>query len=225
LAGRPDGDALPLGLRNRLAELILEAFDAPPARRALEALASFCRSEDGRVGVDAAERLAAFGCFAPAGSGRVQLLGTHRAHRDALCRRAAAAWAMLESHTVPTDGSTLLGLLTRAAWLADAGLYFEVHELLEPAWFRAEGAERVALQGLIQVAVAFHHLGNGNRDGAVSLLSEGLAKLETAGAALALDASEWIRSLGALLTAWRAGTPPPPIPGWPTPSEAARRST
>jgi hypothetical protein len=131
---------------------------------------------------------------------------------------------MLESHRVPTDGGSLLGLLTRAAWLAEAGLYFEVHELLEPAWFRAEGAERVALQGLIQVAVALHHVANENRAGAVSLLSDGVAKLEAAGAALPLDTAGWVRGLGALLAAWRAGTPPPPTPGWPVPREPAPRS-
>src|SRR5262245_26147111 len=35
----------------------------------------------------------------------------------------------------------------RAAW--DAGLFFEVHELLEPEWLRAEGARKTTLQGLI----------------------------------------------------------------------------
>jgi hypothetical protein len=61
-------------------------------------------------------------------------------------------------------------LLERAAALANHGLFFEVHELLEPVWFRASEPARTALQGLIQVAVAFHHLENGNLEGARSLL-------------------------------------------------------
>ena len=61
--------------------------------------------------------------------------------------------------------------------LFDAGLYFEVHEVLEPHWTRASGAGRQALQGLIQIAVAFQHLANSNIDGARSLLVEGGARL------------------------------------------------
>ena len=57
------------------------------------------------------------------------------------------------------------------------GLYFEVHELLEPSWLRADGPTRAALQGLMQVAVGFQHLANGNLDGARALLREGAVKL------------------------------------------------
>ncbi|MGH7399760.1 MAG: DUF309 domain-containing protein, partial [Candidatus Rokuibacteriota bacterium] len=58
-----------------------------------------------------------------------------------------------------------------------AGLYFEVHEVLEPYWIRAEGADREALQGLIQVAVGFQHLANGNLEGARALLRDGATRL------------------------------------------------
>ena len=59
----------------------------------------------------------------------------------------------------------------------DGRLYFEVHELLEPYWLRAAGRGRETLQGLIQVAVGFHHLSNGNGGGARALLHDGAAKL------------------------------------------------
>src|SRR5437867_1722942 len=58
-----------------------------------------------------------------------------------------------------------------------AHLYFEVHELLEPYWLRAEGSDREALQGLIQVAVGFAHLANGNVAGARALLHDGCARV------------------------------------------------
>jgi predicted metal-dependent hydrolase len=106
-------------------------------------------------------------------------------------------------------------LLARARALADRGLYFEVHELLEPAWFRAEGDERVALQGLIQVAVAFHHLAQDNRQGAVSLLQEGIDRLGAAGSALPLRVDDWLRELRATLAAFRAGGATPPPVAWP----------
>ena len=107
--------------------------------------------------------------------------------------------------------------MARAALLAERGLFFEVHELLEPRWMRAEGAERVALQGLIQVAVAFHHAENGNRDGAVSLLTEGLAKLGAAGASLPLDTQGWQARLAECLGALREGRSVPEPPLWPIP--------
>jgi predicted metal-dependent hydrolase len=43
---------------------------------------------------------------------------------------------------------------------------------------RAEGVEREALQGLIQVAVGFQHLANRNVVGARALLRDGAARLD-----------------------------------------------
>ena len=67
--------------------------------------------------------------------------------------------------------------LTATAALFDAGLYFETHEALEPHWMRAEGGDREALQGLIQVVVGFEHLANGKVQGARALLHDGCAKI------------------------------------------------
>jgi len=214
--------ALPLGVRNRLAELILDALDSREARAALEALAAWCVDEE--AAGEGAARLVELGWFEQRSGGRMRLRGAHRAHRDALCRRARAAAAML-ARGVPSDDATLTGLLGRAALLADAGLYFEVHELLEPRWLRAEGGERVALQGLIQVAVALHHAESGNGRGAISLLEDGLAKLEASAPALTLDTAAWTATLARLLAAWREGAAPPPTPRWPAPTEAAWRSS
>ena len=76
------------------------------------------------------------------------------------------------SHPSPLE-PTLAEALEQAAALFDAGLGFEVHELLEPHWVRASGEERSALQGLIQIAVGYQHLANGNLMGAQALLQEG----------------------------------------------------
>jgi len=43
-----------------------------------------------------------------------------------------------------------------AARFWEKGHYWEVHELLEPFWLRAEGKERELLQGVIQLAAALH---------------------------------------------------------------------
>src|SRR5438552_17915417 len=78
--------------------------------------------------------------------------------------------------SAPAD-PPLATALVSAALLFHAHLYFEVHELLEPYWMRAEGSARIALQGLIQVAVGFQHLANRDVSGALPLLHDGCSKV------------------------------------------------
>jgi predicted metal-dependent hydrolase len=49
--------------------------------------------------------------------------------------------------------------------------FFEAHEALEDVWRAAPAPEKKFWQGLIQVAVGFHHYSVGNRSGAQSLLA------------------------------------------------------
>ncbi len=60
----------------------------------------------------------------------------------------------------------------------DAAEYFEAHEVWEEVWNEAHGSWNALLQGLIQVAVALHHAGNGNRKGAHKLFARCLDYLE-----------------------------------------------
>ncbi len=60
------------------------------------------------------------------------------------------------------------------------GFFFETHETWEEIWLSAAEPDRTRLQGLIQIAAAFHHYQRGNRAGALSLLAAGLRKLEGA---------------------------------------------
>jgi len=171
---RPSPLALPRALRDRLARLILAALHDAGARRILTELAAPPAAVPRWLPPDTSEHAAAV---------------TERA------RRAAVAVA-----TRPLDraGGGLADALGDAATLFDAGLYFEVHELLEPLWMTAAGAEREALQGLIQVAVGCQHLANGNRPGAQALLGEGGAKL--AGQRLAtLDLTGFAEAVGAMV--------------------------
>jgi predicted metal-dependent hydrolase len=55
--------------------------------------------------------------------------------------------------------------LTEGLALIDAGAYFEAHEELEDEWRAAPAGERDFLQGLVHVAVAWHHASRGNRPG------------------------------------------------------------
>ncbi len=59
----------------------------------------------------------------------------------------------------------------------NTGRFFEAHEVWEELWLAAAEPEKTFLQGLIQVAAAFHHHGRGNARGTCSLLTAGIAKL------------------------------------------------
>ena len=50
--------------------------------------------------------------------------------------------------------------------------YFEAHESWEDLWSDYYLEDRKFVQGLIQLAVSFVHLGNGNMNGAKSLLNK-----------------------------------------------------
>ena len=60
----------------------------------------------------------------------------------------------------------------------DAGEYFEAHEVWEDLWNEAGGDRHAYLQGLIQAAVALHHAGNANWNGARKLVASSLGYLE-----------------------------------------------
>jgi len=67
--------------------------------------------------------------------------------------------------------------LARGIGEFNAGLFFECHDTLEEMWSGIRGPARDFFQGLIQVAVAYYHLGNGNAAGAQSMMRRALARL------------------------------------------------
>jgi uncharacterized protein len=87
--------------------------------------------------------------------------------------------------------------------LFNARRFFEAHEAWEQLWLRERPPEKAFLQGLIQLAAAFHHLGRGNRRGAESLLAAAIAKLKRfpgnhrgmALSRLRAEAEKWARAL------------------------------
>jgi len=144
---------LPSKPRNRLAETILAALSDEASRRILRQLAA----GEGSLA----------NWLEPEGHEQVALVRQRaRAATEALLTRP-----LISRHPSRTEA------LAAAAALFDAGLHFEVHELLEPHWVSADGEERQALQGLIQVAVGYQHLANGNLAGARALLGEGSDRL------------------------------------------------
>ena len=65
----------------------------------------------------------------------------------------------------------------RGLELIRAGDYFEAHEELEDEWRDAPAPERDFLQGLVHVAVAWHHAGRGNRPGCERQLEKAARRL------------------------------------------------
>ncbi len=75
---------------------------------------------------------------------------------------------------VPSDEPRL----REGARLFNAGRYFESHEVWESLWHDVEGREREFLQGLIQLAAAYHHVSQQNLSGAQYLYQRARAHLE-----------------------------------------------
>jgi predicted metal-dependent hydrolase len=69
-------------------------------------------------------------------------------------------------------------LFARGIELFNTRYFFEAHEAWEEIWLHTEAPEKIFLQGLIQVTVAFHHHSRENLRGTKSLLRAGLLKLE-----------------------------------------------
>ncbi|HWP84350.1 MAG TPA: DUF309 domain-containing protein [Terriglobia bacterium] len=95
--------------------------------------------------------------------------------------------------------------------------FFACHEALEAVWLEADGPDKTFLQGLIQVAVAYHHLRRGNAAGAVRLLRAGIEKLSARSSYRRRIDAEALRALleplPGLIEAGQAGpqTPAPQI--------------
>ena len=96
------------------------------------------------------------------------------------------------------------------------GFYVECHDTLEDLWSGLRGPARDFFQGLIQVSVAFYHLGNDNPAGARSMLRRALKRFEGyPDRYFGFDLDAQREDLRALLGAIEGGTPPPAVsPRW-----------
>ena len=68
--------------------------------------------------------------------------------------------------------------VARGTVLFDAGFYFACHEYFETLWGRSGDVASAFYQGLIQIAVAMRHLESHQVRGAVTLLHNGLERLQ-----------------------------------------------
>ncbi|MGK7907084.1 MAG: DUF309 domain-containing protein [Synechococcus sp.] len=56
--------------------------------------------------------------------------------------------------------------------------FYACHDTLEALWVEAIEPQRTFYQGVLQLAVAYYHLLNGNWRGALILIGEGLSRLD-----------------------------------------------
>jgi predicted metal-dependent hydrolase len=102
----------------------------------------------------------------------------------------------------------------RGVELLNRGEFFEAHEVLEVVWRAAPEQDRKFLQGLIQVAVAFHHRSRGNLVGFRSVLARACRNL---GSYPDVYQSVDLADLLSSLEKWHAAvdgnaSPSPPLP-------------
>ena len=86
--------------------------------------------------------------------------------------------ASFGSWTARTTSSSEQQELERGLELIDDGAYFEAHESSRGPWRPAPAEERDFYQGLVHVAVAWHHAGRGNRPGFERQLAKAARRLE-----------------------------------------------
>src|SRR4051812_35736145 len=96
------------------------------------------------------------------------------------------------------------------------GFYFECHDTIEDLWSGLRGPSRDFFQGLIQVSVAFYHLGNGNLVGSGSMMRRALKRFASYpdryfGFDLAAQRAELVRLLDPIE---RGEVPDPGPPRW-----------
>lgn len=83
------------------------------------------------------------------------------------------------------------------------GEYFQSHEIWEELWKATDGPSRLFYKGMIQVAVALHHAGAGNRRGACRLFHRSCHALEAYRPRyLGLDVERFLVETGRCLRAW-----------------------
>ena len=78
---------------------------------------------------------------------------------------------------MPVDEPPSLPSLHRGITEFNAEQFYACHDTLEAVWMAAEHAQKPFYQGILQISVAFYHLGNLNWRGGAILLGEGINRL------------------------------------------------
>lgn len=94
----------------------------------------------------------------------------------------------------PIEGVTPSDPITEGVTLFNSRRFWHAHEAWEKPWLVAKGGEKEFLQGLIQLAAAYHHVQRGTLRGAVRLFDAALRRLAAfPDLHLGIDRSEVVR--------------------------------
>ncbi len=86
--------------------------------------------------------------------------------------------------------------------------FYACHDTLEALWFESSDPLKTFYQGILQIAVALHHLENANWRGAAILLGEGMRKLKSLPSDYAgIDIIQLIQQSAEVLNALQQGAP------------------
>lgn len=95
--------------------------------------------------------------------------------------------------------------LARGVEAFNAGQFFTAHEIWEQLWLETVGAEKLLLQGLVQIAAGYVKVEIGGRAGAIKLLARGIERVRQFGpTALGLALGPFIEGVEADLHRLRA---------------------
>lgn len=85
----------------------------------------------------------------------------------------------MSEEQAPGDGSFIFHRSSLVAGIErfNEHRFWDAHEAWERAWLATEGDLRLFLQGLIQLAAAYHHVQRGTHRGALRLFDASLRKL------------------------------------------------
>ena len=101
----------------------------------------------------------------------------------------------------------------RGITLFNSANFFDAHEALEDVWRAAPPENKKFVQGLVQIAVAFHHYSTGNRVGMRSVLERAIRNLgEPSGSFGQIQLTELLQSLGQWREALDNNSSLPPLP-------------
>jgi len=97
--------------------------------------------------------------------------------------------------------------------LFNEAAFFDAHEALEDVWRAAPPENKKFLQGMVQIAVAFHHYSTGNRVGMRSVLERAIRNLsEPSGSFGCIQLEALLQSLGQWREALDNNSVLPPLP-------------
>jgi predicted metal-dependent hydrolase len=85
---------------------------------------------------------------------------------------------LLNAHKTRMDAHEKDRLYRQGLDAFNSARFYDAHEHWEEVWLKTPNPEKMFLQGLIQVAAAFHHHSRANLLGTRNLLREGLQKLD-----------------------------------------------